>query len=116
MLTRLQQPGSLITHWETLPYAGLTLLGILSLVASIASSFYTTASAAMVSPKLKYGNWENTQLQGVVRSSYANPFFVRDTCPTPLSDQDTGNAGYSCLDVQYAGECELFVSTGEIHN
>lgn len=48
------QPGSLITHWETLPYAALSMLGMLALTATVASMFYTTASDALVSPKLKY--------------------------------------------------------------
>jgi hypothetical protein len=60
----------------------------------------------MVTPKLKFGNWERRELQGRVLSSYANPFFVRDTCTTPLADVDSLEAGYSCLNIQYAGQCK----------
>ncbi|KAG7147543.1 hypothetical protein HYQ46_003598 [Verticillium longisporum] len=70
------QPGSLITHWETIPYAGVTFLGVISLAATVAATFYTTASEAMITPKIKFGGWEHKVLQGHVRSQYANPFIV----------------------------------------
>ncbi len=102
-----QQPGSLITHWETLPYAAVTVLGVICLVATVAATFYTTASDAMVSPKLKYGVWEQKVLSGYVMASYANPYFVKANCPTPLTGTDYINSGESCLDVQYSGNCKL---------
>ncbi|KZL68008.1 MCM2/3/5 family protein [Colletotrichum tofieldiae] len=101
------QPGFLITHSETLPYAGTTLLGMLSLIATVASTFYTTASDAMVAPKLKYGSWESKTLSGYVLASYANPPFARESCQTPLRDDDPAGvdtAGRACLEVQYAGQ------------
>ncbi|OLN81137.1 hypothetical protein CCHL11_09535 [Colletotrichum chlorophyti] len=101
------QPGFLITHWETLPYAGITTLGILSLVATVASAFYTTASDALVTPKLKFGGWESKTLSGYVVASYANPPFSRETCPTPLRNDDPAGpdtAGRACLEVSYAGQ------------
>jgi hypothetical protein len=73
------QPGSLFTHWEGLRYAAITWLGVLTLLATISSIFYTTASDALVSPKLKFSNWNSQQLQGMVKTSYANPMFVVST-------------------------------------
>ncbi|GKT50920.1 uncharacterized protein ColSpa_11101 [Colletotrichum spaethianum] len=102
-----KQPGFLITHSETLPYAGMTLLGMVSLIATIASTFYTTASDAMVAPKLKYGGWESRMLSGYILASYANPPFARESCQTPLRDNDPAGvdtAGRACLEVQYAGQ------------
>ncbi|WYZ41916.1 hypothetical protein EsH8_V_000811 [Colletotrichum jinshuiense] len=101
------QPGFLITHWETLPYAGITLLGAISLIATVASTFYTTASDAMVTPKLKFGGWESKTLSGYVLASYANPPFSRESCQTPLRDNDPAGAdtaGRACLEIQYAGQ------------
>ncbi|KAL8803973.1 MAG: hypothetical protein Q9182_002845 [Xanthomendoza sp. 2 TL-2023] len=51
----VMQPGTLITHWQSVKYASLTLLGLISLVGAIAAMFYTTASDALVTPKLKMG-------------------------------------------------------------
>ena len=112
----IMQPGSLITNGETLHYSALTVLGALTLTATAVAMFYTTASDAMVAPKLKFGDWKHTQLQNYVRSSYANPYFVRDSCATPIStspivavsDQE---AGAACLDVQYSGNCTLYLKT-----
>ncbi|KAF9882408.1 hypothetical protein CkaCkLH20_00444 [Colletotrichum karsti] len=101
------QPGFMLTHWETLPYAAVTFLGAVSLIATIASTFYTTASDVMVSPKLKFGGWESKELNGHVLSSYANTFATQDSCPTPLRKEDPDGpvfAASSCLDIQYAGQ------------
>ncbi|KAI0012649.1 hypothetical protein F4779DRAFT_632858 [Xylariaceae sp. FL0662B] len=99
------QPGSMLTYWDGIPSAATTLLGILALLATICSMLYTTASDAMVSPKLKFGGWESRELDGRVMVSYANPYYVLDTCSTPIDQNlDEFNAGPSCLDVQYSGQ------------
>jgi hypothetical protein len=98
------QPGSLITHWETIPYAGLTMMGALALTATVASMFYTTASDAMVSPKLKYGNWEQKELEGWVRTSYANAGYLSQSCQSLLEAEDADHHAESCLMVQFSGQ------------
>ncbi|KAM0259572.1 hypothetical protein ACHAPA_010657 [Fusarium lateritium] len=98
------QPGSLITHFETLPSSSLTLLGMLSLTATLAASFYTTASDAMVSPKLKSGSWESTELTGYVRASYANAAYVREDCPYLFNSTEDIHAAESCMNVQFSGQ------------
>lgn len=98
------QPGYLITHFETIPYAGLTVLGALSLTATIAAMFYTTASDAMVAPKLKFGAWETVQMQGRVRASYANAGYVKEVCPSLFDTSADINAQESCLNVEFSGQ------------
>lgn len=59
----------------------------------------------MVSPKLKYGDWESRELDGLVRASYANPFYIKTACTTPIDKtMDPYNSAPSCLDVQYSGQ------------
>ena len=41
------QPGTLITHWESVRYGGTTLLGGIAIFAAISSTTYTTASDAL---------------------------------------------------------------------
>jgi hypothetical protein len=41
------QPGTLITHWEAAKYAGLSFLGILSLLSAILATLYSTAATAL---------------------------------------------------------------------
>jgi hypothetical protein len=97
------QPGSLITHGETVPTAALTILGALTLTATIAATFYTTASDAMVAPKLKYGDWEAKELVGRIQASYANVEYTRNTCPALLMAEDEKHAAESCMNVQFSG-------------
>ena len=98
------QPGSLITHAETIPNAGITVLGALALTATVAATFYTTASESMVAPKLKYGDWEKKELSGHVRASYANAQWVKMTCPSLLEDEDEQYAAESCMNIQFSGQ------------
>ncbi|OTB01421.1 hypothetical protein M426DRAFT_25589 [Hypoxylon sp. CI-4A] len=110
------QPGSLLTYWEGIPFAAPTLLGMLTLIATVCAMFYTTASDAMVSPKLKYGGWESRSLDGLVKASYANPFHVQKACLTPIdANLDDDSAAESCLDIQYSGQSyhNLFTFMGE---
>ncbi|KAI8677833.1 hypothetical protein NCS55_00501400 [Fusarium keratoplasticum] len=66
------QPGFIFTHSETLVIAGRTIFGALALLALVANVLYTTASEALVSPKLKYGEWETRELTAAVHSYYGN--------------------------------------------
>ncbi|KAI0107192.1 hypothetical protein GGR51DRAFT_571097 [Nemania sp. FL0031] len=98
------QPGSLLTHWEGLPNAATTLLGALTLIATICSLFYTTASDAMVSPKLAHQEWVKRELQGMVKTSYGNPYYIKDNCPTPLHHIDQNYSAESCVNVLFSGQ------------
>lgn len=98
------QPGSLVTHFGMLRYAAPTILGVLSLLATFVAAFYTTASDAMVAPKLKYGNWEHRVLSGYVRSSYSNAQYIQSSCPAMLKKEDPLNAASTCTDVMVSGE------------
>ena len=47
MRSWVMQPGTMITHWETIRYAGLTALGVIALLTAFMAMFYTTASDAL---------------------------------------------------------------------
>ncbi|OAA79859.1 hypothetical protein LEL_03345 [Akanthomyces lecanii RCEF 1005] len=99
------QPGSLATHSGMLRFAGFSILGILSLLATLVAAFYTTASDAMVAPKLKYGHWEHKPMSGYVRSSYANSDYVKLLCPDILEPEVGGNDNtIACTAVIISGE------------
>ncbi len=105
MRTWVIQPGFMVTHWQTLKHVGVTLLGVITLTAAFVAMFYTTASDALVSPHLKFGKWEDKEMVGLVKASYANPTYINKNCRTPISlEVDPLNAGLTCLSVEHAGQ------------
>ncbi|KAH7117056.1 hypothetical protein B0J11DRAFT_108280 [Dendryphion nanum] len=97
------QPGTLITHWETAKYSGLTVLGILSLLSAVLATLYAPAATALVQPMLKDGAWEYRTLVGGVKTVFANPAYISKICPTPIRS-DTEHAGSTCLQIEHAGQ------------
>jgi hypothetical protein len=53
-----------ITHWESVRYAGVTVLGIIALLATILAMLYVTAAQALVGPQLKSNESGNRSMQG----------------------------------------------------
>lgn len=105
MRTWVIQPGFMITHWQNLQHAGVSVLAVITLVVAVIAIFYTTASDALVSPHLKYGHWETKPMEGVVKASYANPEYIAKTCQTPITAAiDSQYAGTTCLSVEHAGQ------------
>ncbi|KAF2017000.1 hypothetical protein BU24DRAFT_141896 [Aaosphaeria arxii CBS 175.79] len=97
------QPGTLITHWETMKYSGLSVLGILSLLSAVLATLYTPAATALVQPALSSGKLEFRTLKGRYRADFANSKYISNTCPTPIrSDPDHG--GSTCLQIEHAGQ------------
>lgn len=47
MRSWVMQPGTLITHWESVRYAGTTFLGAIALTGALMAMLYTTASDAL---------------------------------------------------------------------
>ncbi|KAF2272791.1 uncharacterized protein EI97DRAFT_405417 [Westerdykella ornata] len=97
------QPGTLITHWETAKYAGLSVLGILSLLSALLATLYTPAATAVVQPMLKEGHWDGRVFEGQVMTDFANVTYVKQLCATPIqSDAEAGQS--TCLQIEHAGQ------------
>lgn len=65
MRSWILQPGTLVTHWESVRYAGVTVLGITSLLSTILALLYVTAANALVQPQLKFITDQRT-MQGML--------------------------------------------------
>lgn len=62
MRSWILQPGTLVTHWEGVKYASLSLLGVTSLAATVLAMLYVTAANALVQPQLKFhAEWRPMQ-------------------------------------------------------
>ncbi|KAF1831557.1 hypothetical protein BDW02DRAFT_600681 [Decorospora gaudefroyi] len=98
------QPGTLITHWETAKYAGLSILGVLSLLSAVLATLYSSAAAALVQPMLRDGSWDDgLVLVGRVKSDFANINYLKYLCQTPIRT-DKAHQGSTCLQMEHAGQ------------
>ncbi|SLM38744.1 hypothetical protein LPUS_09061 [Lasallia pustulata] len=105
MRSWVMQPGTMITHWESVRYAGTTFLGAVALTGALMAMLYTTASDALVAPKLKFGGLENRLIYGQVGASFANSPYIVGNCKTPISTNvDPDNAGSTCIEIEHAGQ------------
>lgn len=105
MRSWVMQPGTMIAHWESVKYAGLTFLGVFALLAALMAMIYTTASDALVAPKLKLGEIESRLMYGSVATQFANPQWIESQCNTPiLPAEDPENSGMTCIAIQHSGE------------
>lgn len=99
------QPGTMIAHWESVRYAAVTYLGAIALVGAVTAMLYTTASDALVAPRLKFGRAEDRVMYGKVATSFANTYTIMDRCTTPISKQDDpDNSGQTCISLEHSGE------------
>lgn len=96
----------MLTHWQHIQHAGLTILTAITLTAAVVAMFYTTASDTLVSPHLKYGKWESQEMRGLVQASYANQNYIMEKCQTPITTaiDDAMDAGGTCLSIEHAGQ------------
>ena len=101
----VMQPGTMITHWETVRYAAMTFLGLIALSGALIALLYTTASEALVAPKLKLGHPEHRMLYGKVATSFANEQYIQKHCQTPISDLvDPDYSGSTCIAIEHSGQ------------
>ncbi|KAF2447243.1 hypothetical protein P171DRAFT_430154 [Karstenula rhodostoma CBS 690.94] len=99
------QPGTLITHWETAKYAGLSILGLLSLLSAILATLYSTAATALVQPMLKDGGHYTPMVYaGRVKTGFTNVNYVKSICETPITERMDAESGSTCLQLEHAGQ------------
>lgn len=99
------QPGTLLTHWETAKYAGLSILGMLSLLSAILATLYAPAATALVQPMLSHGMMERKLFAGSVKADFASITHIKEMCQTPIgTDIDPEYTGTTCSQIEHAGQ------------
>lgn len=93
----------MVTHVESVRFGLFSILGILAMIAAWVSMLYTSASAALVSPQLSFGDYEPITLQGLVKTSYANAAYTESICYTPIKT-DSEYAGDTCMAIEHAAQ------------
>ncbi|WEW58149.1 hypothetical protein PRK78_003616 [Emydomyces testavorans] len=105
MRSWIMQPGTLLTHWQTVRYSATNVLGMVALTTAWMAMLYTTAAETLVSPKLRFGPIEGTRLYGQVASKFANPYYLANKCLTPITaEMDSLYAGSTCMDLSHVGQ------------
>lgn len=105
MRSWIVQPGTIISHWESARYAAATKLGLFALLVALMATVYTTASDALVTPVLKFGETENRLMYGKVSASFANEYYIEDNCDTPIErTADPDYYGSTCIHIEHAGQ------------
>ncbi|KAK3403451.1 hypothetical protein B0T20DRAFT_26634 [Sordaria brevicollis] len=96
-------PGLMFTNIKTWAKVGFTPMGFLCMVATLVAVLYTTASDALVAPKLKWGDPEKMVLKTYAMSSYGNVSFVKESCHLPDPLMVDKELPLSCLAASLSG-------------
>ena len=105
MRSWVMQPGTMISHWESVRYAAATKLGVFSLLVALMAMVYTTASDALVTPVLKFGATESRIMYGNVSTSFANKDYIQNHCNTPIQGAtDPDDNGRTCIQIEHSGQ------------
>ena len=95
----------MISHWESVRYAGKTVLGVAALLVALMAMVYTTASNAIVTPVLQYGKPHHRVIYGKVSASFANSQYIMDQCKTPITpSMDPDSSGGTCISIEHPGQ------------
>ena len=81
----IMQPGAVVTQWDSIHYASMSMLGIFALLAVLATILYTSAATALVQPQPSL-DWQHRLLQAKVKTLFANPMYIAQNCKTPVTD------------------------------
>lgn len=101
----VMQPGTMLSHWESVRYAAATKLGVFSLLVALMAMLYTTASDALVAPVLNFGKTESRLMYGRVSTQFANESYIANHCNTPIQRQvDPDNRGETCIQIEHSGQ------------
>ncbi|KAK5136667.1 hypothetical protein LTR08_002320 [Meristemomyces frigidus] len=93
----------MLTHWQSVRYAGISALGVISVLGALAAMLYTSAATALVQPQLKYPKWQPKVMQGLVKSSFSNPDYIQSACKTPiLPGYDPDFYSSTCIQLEHA--------------
>ena len=99
----LLQPFTLLSRWESVRYAGITGLGLISIVSALFAMLYTPAAAALVQPQLKFGGWKESFMQGRVRTAFGNAQYIKENCYTPVPTEiDPAEHANTCAHIEHA--------------
>ncbi|KAK8220360.1 hypothetical protein IWZ01DRAFT_477327 [Phyllosticta capitalensis] len=101
----ITQPGNMVVNWETVRYAGFSILGLISATGAICAMLYTSASDALVQPQLRFGDEHPKSMFAQAITHWANPERLQEQCKSPIPIAvDPTYRNSSCMDISYASQ------------
>ena len=79
-------------------------MGALATLATLAAIFYTTASDALVSPKLQFQDYMSIQMKSLTQTTFADNIWMHNQCLTPVSQAVDDKAGIICTELEHSGQ------------
>lgn len=105
MKSWINSPGTMAFQYKSTWFSIRSLLGFLTLVATLGVLFYTTAISTMVLPKLKRMPVQSRTLKGEVYTSYGNMPYGMTKCPILYGKNDPdGKDGWGCTSIEFCGQ------------
>ena len=102
--TLILQPGAVFLHFTSFLGTWGTWIGGLSTLAAVASIFYTTASDALVQPKLALTTWAYDDMTSMTQTNWADRDFIYGQCQTPISESSDARASTICTELEHSGQ------------
>lgn len=98
------QPGVIFTHFRVIWAQHRTFLPWFCLAVTIGATLYTTATSALVAPRLRFTHEEPMDLFANVSTSFANSAYDKKRCilPTMFSSSSDALGAETCTTMQYA--------------
>jgi hypothetical protein len=107
----IMQPGTMISKWESLRYAGYTKLGLATVVAALLAMLYTSAATALVQPQLRFVDEPRIVLQGLVKTSFGNSASMTRNCSTPRNTYDALSEWHPCTETEQSEDAMSIFNT-----
>ena len=102
--TLILQPGALFIHFTSFLGTWRTWIGVLSSFAALSAIFYTTASDALVQPKLALTAWSYDPMTSMTQAFWADRDFIYGQCQTPIPESSDARASTICTELEHSGQ------------
>lgn len=93
----------MFTNIKAMKKVGFSPLGVACILATLVAVLYTTASDALVAPKLIWGNADMMVMKGYAQAQYSDVKFVMKNCLMPDKMLADPEAPISCLSSSLSG-------------
>ncbi|KAL1303032.1 hypothetical protein AAFC00_003345 [Neodothiora populina] len=100
----VMQPMKIFAHLFEMRLSVISVPSVVTFAAAFVALLYTTASVALVQPRLKFGDWEAKTMHGLVKTSWANIQYLQDQCESPNIPYDETDGPSTCVQIEMVSQ------------